>query len=202
MTEDLSGDGICEAGFFDIHPEDDEMKGSSTVALLGSWPSCANLKNGCIFVHRIEHGNFVVKMSLEECPKPKLWKLNSCSKCHAYELEWRDVGGEYEIVPWFLIRQNENVGMVPEYARGGVCRDGGDGRGCEGVRVCRRVGCPSCRGRRVGCGCLRCCPRGREGSEAVLKDGDVTNEHVVIMHVETVKSGSQKEDYKYRCLIM
>lgn len=71
VTKDPTGGSVCEAGYFDIYPEDDLVEGGGRVAFLGSWSSVANFKSGFIFVHTIERGSFLVKMSSKKCPDPK-----------------------------------------------------------------------------------------------------------------------------------
>jgi choice-of-anchor B domain-containing protein len=119
ITEDPSGDGICEAGYFDIYPEDDELEGGGTVAFLGSWSSYADFKSGYIFVHTIERGSFVVKMTSKECPKPAVCRSDPClTSLRASSIEGR-LEQSLEFCGKFLIRQNEDVGSVPDYARTG-----------------------------------------------------------------------------------
>lgn len=62
-----SGSGVCEAGFFDIYPEDDAMAGGGQIEFLGTWSSYAYFKSGYIFVNTIERGAFVVKMTGKSC---------------------------------------------------------------------------------------------------------------------------------------
>ncbi|KAF2035380.1 hypothetical protein EK21DRAFT_96641 [Setomelanomma holmii] len=130
VTEDPSGDSICEAGFFDIHPEDDELEGEGTVAFLDSWSSYSYFKSGFIFVHTIERGSFVVKMTSKECPKPAV--------CNSIEGRLEQSS---ELCANFLIRQNEDVGLVPDYARTG-CASGNATQAEEGVaRVSSACAC-------------------------------------------------------------
>ncbi|CAI6331729.1 unnamed protein product [Periconia digitata] len=114
VPEDPSGDSVCEAGFFDIHPEDDEEVGGGVVAFLGSWSSYAKFKSGFIFVHTIERGSFVVKMTSKECPKPAVCKSDSCFTSLTNEAtleESQDFCGSY------TARQRDNVNALPDYAR-------------------------------------------------------------------------------------
>ncbi|KAK2604128.1 hypothetical protein N8I77_007083 [Diaporthe amygdali] len=62
-----TGAGVCEAGFFDIHPEDDGAEGGGLVAFLGTWSSYAYFKSGFIYINTIERGSFVVKMTGKTC---------------------------------------------------------------------------------------------------------------------------------------
>lgn len=68
VPADPTGAGICEAGFFDIYPEDDIEPGGGSVAFLGTWSSYAYFKSGYIYINTIERGSFVVKMTSKTCP--------------------------------------------------------------------------------------------------------------------------------------
>ncbi|KXT05910.1 hypothetical protein AC578_319 [Pseudocercospora eumusae] len=119
ITTDPSGSSICEAGYFDIYPEDDENEGSGTVAFLGSWHSYAEFKSGFIFVHTIERGSFVVKMTSKECPKPPVCKSNPClSSLRASSIEGR-LEESQEFCHSFLLRKREEENLIPDYARTG-----------------------------------------------------------------------------------
>ncbi|KAF1842957.1 uncharacterized protein K460DRAFT_136923 [Cucurbitaria berberidis CBS 394.84] len=119
ITEDPSGNSICEAGFFDIYPEDDDKEGGGTVAFLGSWSSYANFKSGFIFVHTIERGSFVVKMTSKECPKPAVCEADSCLR----SLRTANVKGRLEesqaFCGNFTVRQVDDQRAIPDYARAG-----------------------------------------------------------------------------------
>ena len=122
VKEDPTGAGMCEAGFFDVYPEDDENEGGGTVAFLGSWSSYANFKSGFIFVHTIERGSFVVKMTSKKCPSPpKCKKADSCLK----SLQKKGEESE-EFCGKFLVRQNDDKSLVPDYAKKSC---GGKGKG-------------------------------------------------------------------------
>lgn len=119
ITKDPSGDSVCEAGFIDIHPEDDELEGGGTVAFLGSWSSYANFKSGFIFVHTIERGSFVVKMTSKECPKPSVCKSDSCLvSMRASSIEGR-LEESIDFCDGFFRRQNDDVQSIPDFARKG-----------------------------------------------------------------------------------
>ncbi|KAF4550236.1 Hypothetical protein D9617_18g034270 [Elsinoe fawcettii] len=68
IPSDPTGAGICEAGFFDIYPEDDTAEGGGLVAFLGTWSSYAQFKSGYIYINTIERGSFIVKMTSKQCP--------------------------------------------------------------------------------------------------------------------------------------
>ncbi|KAF2228205.1 hypothetical protein BDZ85DRAFT_187852 [Elsinoe ampelina] len=68
IPSDPTGAGICEAGFFDIYPEDDLAEGGGLVAFLGTWSSYAYFKSGYIYINTIERGSFIVKMTSKRCP--------------------------------------------------------------------------------------------------------------------------------------
>ncbi|KAH4412084.1 hypothetical protein HBH70_069750 [Parastagonospora nodorum] len=119
ITEDPTGGGICEAGYFDVYPEDDEKEGGGTVAFLGSWSSYAGFKSGFIFVHTIERGSFVVKMTSKECAKPAVCKSDSClTAMRASSIAGR-LEASQDFCSDFLVRKNDDVGLVPDYARTG-----------------------------------------------------------------------------------
>lgn len=113
VTEDPTGSSICEAGFFDIYPEDDELEGGGTIAFLGSWSSYAGFKSGFIMVHTIERGTFIVKMTSKECPKPRVCEVNTClTSLRGYA----NLEESTEFCSEFLVRQNDDESMVPDYA--------------------------------------------------------------------------------------
>ena len=119
MTSDHSGASICEAGFFDIYPEDDTEEGGGTVAFLGSWSSYANFASGFIFVHTIERGSFVVKMTSKECAKPAVCESDAC----LVSLRASSIQGRLEesqkFCHGFTATKQDDVGVVPDYARVG-----------------------------------------------------------------------------------
>lgn len=129
ITEDPTGGSICEAGFFDIHPEDDEQEGGGVVAFTGSWHSYAGFKSGFIFVHTIERGSFVVKMTSKSCPKPPVCESNAClTSLRASSIEGR-LEQSTEFCHDFLLRQRTEENLIPDYARAG----------CAGEEVVARV---------------------------------------------------------------
>ncbi|KAF2680729.1 hypothetical protein K458DRAFT_392404 [Lentithecium fluviatile CBS 122367] len=130
ITEDPSGDSLCEAVFFDIYPEDDEMEGGGTVAFLGSWSSYANFKSEFIFVHTIERGSFVVKMTSKECPKPAVREADEClTSLRASSIEGR-LENSQDFCGNLVVRQIGDVGVVPDYARMG-CAGGSNSSSSE-----------------------------------------------------------------------
>ncbi|KAL8376846.1 hypothetical protein RB595_007803 [Gaeumannomyces hyphopodioides] len=117
ITSDPSGAGICGAGFFDVHPDDDENEGGGTVAFLGSWSSYAYFKSGFIFVHTIERGSFVVKMSSKECEKPAVCESNAClTSLRASSIEGR-LEESTKFCHKFFQRKVTDAAAVPEYAK-------------------------------------------------------------------------------------
>lgn len=129
ITEDPSGGSICEAGFFDIHPEDDDLEGGGIVAFLGSWSSYANFKSGFIFVHTIERGSFVVKQTCKECPKPAVCQSDSClTSLRTAKVEGR-LEESQEFCGNFTVRQVDDERAIPDFAR----------TGCAGEDVVARV---------------------------------------------------------------
>lgn len=111
VKKDPTGASICEAGFFDIYPEDDENEGGGTVAFLGSWSSFAGFKSGFIFLHTIERGSFVVKMTSKECPAPPTCEASSCLSSLEGSLD-----ESVEFCHDFLVRLNDDERLIPEYA--------------------------------------------------------------------------------------
>lgn len=138
VKKDPSGDSICEAGFFDIHPEDDELEGGGSVAFLGSWSSDADFKSGFIMVHTIERGTFIVKMTSKECPEPPQCNADNCLRA----LRANHIPGRLEqsvdFCGNFTIRQNDDEALLPRYAAEGCKED----RGAEPVvRVSSACAC-------------------------------------------------------------
>ncbi|GAB7359548.1 hypothetical protein MBLNU230_g6736t1 [Neophaeotheca triangularis] len=121
VPKDPSGDSVCEAGYFDIYPEDDELEGGGEVAFLGSWSSYALFKSGFILIHTIERGSFIVKMTSKDCPKPAVCDSNAClSSLRASNIEGRLEAGE-EFCSEFLARKYDDgeckrENIIPEYA--------------------------------------------------------------------------------------
>lgn len=119
VTEDPTGDGICEASFFDVYPEDDEEEGGGVVAFAGSWSSYAYFKSGFILVHTIERGGFVVEMTSEDCPPPPVCNADNCLRA----LRASHIPGRLEesidLCGNFTIRQNDDESLFPEYAADG-----------------------------------------------------------------------------------
>ncbi|KAK5072009.1 hypothetical protein LTS08_000891 [Lithohypha guttulata] len=126
ITEDPSGSSICEVGFFDIYPEDDENEGGGTVAFLGSWSSYAYFKSGFIFVHTIERGSFVVKMTSKTCPKPPVCESNAClTSLRASSIQGR-LEESQDFCGDFLVRQIDDERVVPAYASEACGANGAD----------------------------------------------------------------------------
>ncbi|OLN97072.1 hypothetical protein CCHL11_02125 [Colletotrichum chlorophyti] len=123
VTKDPSGAGICEAGFFDIYPEDDENEGGGTVAFLGSWSSYAYFKSGFIMVHTIERGTFIVKMTSKECEKPPVCNADNCLRSlRASHIPGRlEESGEFCFN--FTRRLNTDESKLPEYAAKGCAHE-------------------------------------------------------------------------------
>ncbi|KAF3349320.1 hypothetical protein HYQ45_008522 [Verticillium longisporum] len=126
VTKDPTGASICEVGHFDIHPEDDEAPGGGVVAFTGSWSSYANFKSGFIFVHTIERGSFVVKLTSKTCPKPPKCSSNNCMRAlRASHIPGR-LEESIEFCGNFTVRQETDEKLVPSYAAkacGGENRD-------------------------------------------------------------------------------
>lgn len=116
IAEDPSGGNVCEAGYFDIYPEDDELPGGGVVAFLGSWSSYAYFKSGFIFVHTIERGSFVVKMTSKECPKPAKCSADNCMRALRAEHIPGRLQESKNFCGNFTIRQNDDEGLLPTYA--------------------------------------------------------------------------------------
>ncbi|KAK7428411.1 hypothetical protein QQZ08_005030 [Neonectria magnoliae] len=68
IPEDPTGAGVCEAAWFDIYPEDDDLPGGGAVSFVGTWSSYAYFKSGYVFINTIERGAWVVKLTGKNCP--------------------------------------------------------------------------------------------------------------------------------------
>jgi len=66
---DPTGGNFVETGFFDCHPEDDDINGE--VAFLGTWSVYPYFKSGYILLNSIERGVFSLKYN---GPKAKYGK--------------------------------------------------------------------------------------------------------------------------------
>ncbi|OAA55753.1 hypothetical protein ISF_07858 [Cordyceps fumosorosea ARSEF 2679] len=126
VTADPSGAGICEAGFFDIHPADDEQAGGGHVSFSGTWSSYAGFKSGFILVHTIERGTFVVKMTSKACEKAASCSADNCMRA----LRASHIPGrleESQAFCWkYTRRLNKDKAVLPTYASeacGGADRD-------------------------------------------------------------------------------
>lgn len=116
VTEDPTGDSICEVGYLDIYPEDDEAEGGGIVQFSGSWSSFAGFKSGFIMVHTIERGTFVVKSTAKECPKPKKCSADNCMRAmRASHIEGR-LDESIEFCDSFSRRKFTDEAMLPQYA--------------------------------------------------------------------------------------
>ncbi|GJC87651.1 hypothetical protein ColLi_10489 [Colletotrichum liriopes] len=116
VTKDPTGAGICESGFFDIYPEDDEEVGGGKVQFAGSWSSYANFKSGFIFVHTIERGSFVVKMTSKECPKAPVCNADNCLRALRANTIPGRLEESTEFCGNFTTRQRTEESLLPEYA--------------------------------------------------------------------------------------
>jgi choice-of-anchor B domain-containing protein len=125
VTRDPSGAGICEAGFFDVYPEDDENEGGGTVAFLGSWSSYANFKSGFIFVHTIERGSFVVKMTSKDCPKEASCSADNCMRAMRASHVPGRLEESVDFCGSYTVRKHYDDSAVPEYAAS-ACGGSGD----------------------------------------------------------------------------
>ncbi|KAH7329923.1 hypothetical protein BKA65DRAFT_527651 [Rhexocercosporidium sp. MPI-PUGE-AT-0058] len=67
IPSDPTGANVCEAGFFDIHPEDDLLPGGGNTTFVGTWSMYPYFRSGYIFINTIERGAFVVKMTGKDC---------------------------------------------------------------------------------------------------------------------------------------
>ena len=119
VTRDPTGAGVCEIGYIDITPEDDEAEGGGIVQFTGSWSSYAGFKSGFIFVHTIERGSFVVKMTSKSCPKPPKCNADNClrslraSHIPGRLQESKDFCGK------FTARLRDDESLLPGYAADG-----------------------------------------------------------------------------------
>ncbi|KAL3420395.1 hypothetical protein PVAG01_08894 [Phlyctema vagabunda] len=67
VPSDPTGAEVCEIGYFDIYPEDDEAPGGGIVDFVGTWSSYAFFKSGYILINTIERGAFIVKLTDSSC---------------------------------------------------------------------------------------------------------------------------------------
>lgn len=63
LSEDPTGAGVFEIGFFDVYPEDDALPSGGAAAFVGTWANYPFFPSGFIVVNTIERGTFVVKRS-------------------------------------------------------------------------------------------------------------------------------------------
>ncbi|KAK0711749.1 hypothetical protein B0H67DRAFT_685317 [Lasiosphaeris hirsuta] len=61
VPSDPTGKSIKEAGFFDIHPEDDFLPGGGNVTFTGTWSNYPFFPSGFIVINTMDRGVFVVK---------------------------------------------------------------------------------------------------------------------------------------------
>ena len=61
ITDDDTGAGFEEIGFFDVHPDDDEVGGEATFN--GAWSVYPFFESGIIIVNSIERGLFALRHS-------------------------------------------------------------------------------------------------------------------------------------------
>ena len=78
IPKDPSGESICEVGFFDIYPEDDEAEGGGVAAFVGTWSAYAYFKSGFIYVNTIARGSFIIKLTSKACPKAPVCNADNC----------------------------------------------------------------------------------------------------------------------------
>lgn len=64
------GTEVCEVGFIDIFPEDDNLPGQGNVTYSGTWSHYHGFPSGYTFINTIERGAFVAKQS-QAFPKCK-----------------------------------------------------------------------------------------------------------------------------------
>ncbi|KAF7329308.1 MYND-type domain-containing protein [Mycena kentingensis (nom. inval.)] len=62
IAEDPTGESFFEAGFFDVHPEDDVIGGEAVFG--GAWSAYPYFKSGYILVNTLERGLFVLKLTV------------------------------------------------------------------------------------------------------------------------------------------
>ncbi|KAL3419706.1 hypothetical protein PVAG01_08204 [Phlyctema vagabunda] len=123
IPSDPSGKGVCEAGFFDIYPEDDEIPGGGAVLFRGSWSSYAYFKSGYIYVNTIERGSFILKMTGKDCPKAPVCSADNCLRA----LRATSTPGRLEesqvFCESFTARQRGAEDVTKGYAREACTRD-------------------------------------------------------------------------------
>lgn len=114
--DNVEGDGVCQAAFIDIYPEDDNLPGGGTVAFVGSWSSYGWFPSGYHFINTIERGAFVVKPTSLKCPAPP--KCNADNYLRA--LRANHIEGRLEESQEFCFGYTANlvteVSALPTYA--------------------------------------------------------------------------------------
>ena len=86
---------------------------------------CRIFKSEFIFVHTIERGSFVVKMTSKECEKPKVCAADGClSSMRTANVEGR-LQESQEFCGNFTQRKIEDERAVPDFARS-ACAAGGE----------------------------------------------------------------------------
>ncbi|PSN69760.1 hypothetical protein BS50DRAFT_488596 [Corynespora cassiicola Philippines] len=57
-----TGSGVREVAWFDVYPEDDDVRGGGVTEFVGTWSSYADYPSGYILINTIERGAWVVKI--------------------------------------------------------------------------------------------------------------------------------------------
>uniref|UniRef100_L2FDS6 Peptidase s41 family protein n=1 Tax=Colletotrichum fructicola (strain Nara gc5) TaxID=1213859 RepID=L2FDS6_COLFN len=116
ISSDPTGAGVCEAAWFDIYPEDDDMEGGGYVGFVGTWSSYAYFPSGYIFINTIERGAFVVKLTGKDCPKAPVCNADNCLRSFRAESVPGRLQESQEFCKYFLSAPVKDVSVLPEHA--------------------------------------------------------------------------------------
>ncbi|KAJ3958328.1 hypothetical protein N0V92_005091 [Colletotrichum tropicale] len=116
IPSDPTGAGVCEAAWFDIYPEDDDMEGGGYVGFVGTWSSYAYFPSGYIFINTIERGAFVVKLTGKDCPKAPVCNADNCLRSFRAESVPGRLQESQEFCKSFLSAPVKDASVLPEHA--------------------------------------------------------------------------------------
>jgi choice-of-anchor B domain-containing protein len=117
VPQDPTGNSVCEVGFFDTYPEDDQLDGNGAVQFSGSWHSYAGFKSGYVFINTIERGAFLVKKGqFAKCP-PKTCNADNCLRSMRSESVKGRLEESQEFCADFTDGWNAQVTAVPKFAQ-------------------------------------------------------------------------------------
>ena len=123
IPQDPSGSSVCESGFFDVYPEDDEFAGGGSVFPYGSWSSFAGFKSGYIFVNTIGRGAFVVKMTSKTCSKSSVCNADNCLRAFRSSSVPGRLTESREFCEGFTARKRGAEDVTKDFAKVSCTRD-------------------------------------------------------------------------------